>query len=133
MAREQFNGIAISTTGGSSASWAYRSPSRTFCATSSPSTSRVGMDLLDSRLKRYLKEVLDNALWESLNLQYAKLGGDVGLVGAVRHYQLMTPPAARPHPEWGYWKAWHTRKSEPELRPDAATWDWWVRSGTISS
>ena len=47
-------------------------------------------DLLDSRLKRYLKEVLDNALWESLNLQYAKLGGDVGLVGAVRHYQLMT-------------------------------------------
>lgn len=46
-------------------------------------------DLLDGLLKKYLKELLDDALWESLNLQYAKLGRDVGLVGAARHYQIM--------------------------------------------
>ena len=47
-------------------------------------------ELLDSRLKKHLKEMLDSTLWESLNLQYAKLGKDASLVGAVRHYQLMS-------------------------------------------
>ncbi len=46
-------------------------------------------ELLDGRLKKHLKEMLDKTMWENLNLQYAKLGKDASLVGAVRHYQLM--------------------------------------------
>lgn len=47
-------------------------------------------ELLDGRIRKYLKEMLDRALWESLDIQYAKLGKDVSLVGAVRHHQLMS-------------------------------------------
>jgi len=46
-------------------------------------------ELIDRRLRGNLKEMLDRALWESLNLQYAMLGNDAGLIGAVRHYQIM--------------------------------------------
>ena len=47
-------------------------------------------DLIDGRLKKHLKAILDLALFETINLQYAKLENTAGLVGSIRHHQIMT-------------------------------------------
>lgn len=58
-------------------------------------------DLIDSRLRRALEGMLDRALWDSLDLRYATLGNDAGLVGAVRHYRLMREKRAMMEGEHG--------------------------------
>lgn len=57
--------------------------------------------LIDERIRRNLSEMLDRALWSSLNLQYATLGNDAGLVGAVRHYRSMRKKRACMEEEHG--------------------------------
>lgn len=47
-------------------------------------------DLIDHRIKGVLRERLDKALYESTSIKYAQLGNMAGLVGGVRHHQIMS-------------------------------------------
>ena len=47
-------------------------------------------ELIDARLKKELRRILDKVLFESINIQYAQLGNMAGMTGSLRHHMQMT-------------------------------------------
>ena len=47
-------------------------------------------DIINSRLLGNLEGILDKALYKTLNIKYTQLGSIAGLIGSLRHHQMMT-------------------------------------------
>lgn len=50
----------------------------------------VQKDLLDERIKRNLKQYMDEVFFDAIDIRYAKLENMAGLIGSVRHHQIMS-------------------------------------------